>query len=456
MSLHIIILAAGKGTRMHSNLPKVLQPLGGIPLLEHVIVTAQTLNPKKIHVVYGDGGDLVKARLAHLKVNWVLQKKQLGTGHAVQQALPQIPDKAQVLILYGDVPLITAELLENFIVNAPKNGLGLITAEPQDPTGFGRIMRDSLGKVVAIIEQKDANKIQLQIREINTGILVAAAKLLKTYIPKLNQHNAQGEYYLTDIISMAVADVIPVVGLIAAKVAEVLGVNDKIQLASLERYYQNKLAHKLMLQGVTLLDPKRLDVRGKLQVASDVTFDVNVIVEGQVTIGTNVIIGPNVYLKDVVIGDNVIIRANSVIEGATIDANCIVGPFARIRPVTHLKANAHVGNFVEVKNCTLGKKSKANHLTYLGDALVGDEVNIGAGTITCNYDGAKKHQTIIEDGVFVGSDVQFIAPVTVGKNATIGAGSTIVANVPRGKLAIARAKQVLIDGWQRPKKSIKK
>lgn len=456
MGLHIVILAAGKGTRMHSNLPKVLQPLGGIPLLEHVVNAAKELNPKKIHVVYGDSGELVKEKLAHLKVNWIEQKKQLGTGHAVLQVLPYIPDNSQVLILYGDVPLISALLLEELITDAPSKGIGLITAELTDPSGFGRIVRDPFGNLTEIVEHKDATKTELQIKEINTGILIASAKLLKKYLPKLNQHNAQGEYYLTDIISMSTSDNIQVTGLVAFNPEEILGVNDKIQLAHLERYYQNKIAQNFMRQGVTIIDPTRFDVRGNLQIAADVSIDINNIFEGNVSVGSNTTIGPNNYLKNVTIGNNVIIRANCVLEDCIIEDDCIVGPFARIRPTSHLKAGAHVGNFVELKNCILGKKSKANHLTYLGDVIIGNDVNIGAGTITCNYDGANKHRTIIEDGVFVGSDVQFIAPVKIGKNATIGAGSTIVSDVPKGKLAIARAKQVHIDSWQRPKKKSSK
>lgn len=452
MLLHIIILAAGKGTRMRSNLPKVLNPLGGKPLLEHVISAAEELHPKKIHVVYGEGGDLVKEKLAHLKVNWILQKKQLGTGHAVLQALPHIPKNAQVLILYGDVPLITSDLLEDLITDSPKNGIGLITTELADPTGFGRIERDESGKIIAIVEHKDADKHQLLINEINTGIMFLPVAHLKKYLPKLKQHNAQGEFYLTDLILLAVKDKISILGLDAKNPEEVLGINDKVQLAELERYYQNTLAMELMLRGVTIIDPNRFDVRGNLRVGSDVSFDINVIAEGDVTIGSNCTIGPNVVLKNVTIKNNVEIRANSVIEGAVIDNNCIIGPFARIRPNTHIAANAHIGNFVEVKKCKIGKNTKANHLSYLGDAVIGKDVNIGAGTITCNYDGAKKHQTTIEDGVFVGSDVQFIAPVKVGKNATIGAGSTIVANVPKDKLAIARARQVLISGWKKPRK----
>lgn len=452
MQLHIVILAAGKGTRMRSNIPKVLHCLGGKPMLERVINTAQSLQPEKIHVVFGDGGKLVQERLAHLPVNWIEQKEQLGTGHAVLQVLPHIPEEARVLILCGDVPLIATDTLKKFL-DATKNDLGLITVELENPAGFGRILRDDTRNVVGIVEHKDATEKQLQIKEINSGIILAPASLLKKYLPKLNQQNSQGEYYLTDVIKMTAVDKFPVIGFMISHAEEVAGINDKRQLANLERYYQKCIAQDLMLQGVTLMDPARFDVRGEVKFGMDIIVDVNNVFEGKVAIGANTVIGPNNFLKNAQIGNNVEIRANCVIEDAIIEDNCIIGPFARVRPGSHIQTGAHVGNFVEVKNTKLGKNSKANHLTYLGDAVIGDNVNIGAGTITCNYDGANKYQTIIEDGVFVGSDVQLIAPVRIGKNATIGAGSTIAQDVPAEKLTVCRAKnQITFDSWQRPMK----
>lgn len=456
--LDIVILAAGKGTRMYSKLPKILHRLGGMPLLEYVLIAAQQLNPRKIHVVYGAGGDEVRDFCAskNMELELIEQTQQLGTGHAVSQVLPHLQDSAQILILYGDVPLITAATLTAFVNSVPANQLGLITAELPDPTGFGRIIRpvDKSLKcdeyITAIVEQADANAQQLNIKEINTGIMLIPAQVLKKYLPKLSQNNTQNEYYLTDIIALASADGIKIQGFKAVDNFEIFGVNNKAQLAALERHYQQRLAQALLHQGVTLLDPARIDIRGAVTVATDVVIDVNVILEGKVTIGENSIIGPNTSLKNVCIGDNVQIKANCVIEDAVIENNCVIGPFARIRPKTHIKSYAHVGNFVEVKNCTIGMASKANHLTYLGDAIIGADVNIGAGTITCNYDGANKHQTIIEDGVFIGSDTQLVAPVTIGKNATIGAGSTIVSNAPANKLTLSRSKQATLPGWQRP------
>lgn len=452
MSLHIVILAAGKGVRMRSNLPKALQKLGNKPLLEHVIKAAQDLHPEKIHVVYGEGGSLVREALNKYDVNWVNQPKQLGTGHAVMQALPFIEHAAKVLILYCDVPLITIRTLEQLIQEMPSDGINLLTAEFSNPWGLGRIIRDDSGVIKAVIEHKDALPSQLQIKEINSGILVTSSKILRNYLPRLSQHcNVQNEYYLTDVIAMAVNDGLSVNTLIIPNQEEVTGVNNKLQLAELERIYQKNLANNLMLQGLTLIDPARFDLRGDLTHASDVTIDVNAVIEGKVSIDTNTIIGPNNFLKNTQVGKNVIIKANCIIEDAIIADNCIIGPFARIRPGTNLADNAHVGNFVEVKNTKIGKNSKANHLSYLGDTIIGDNVNIGAGTITCNYDGAKKHQTIIEDGVFIGSNAALVAPVKIGENATIGAGSVITEDAPREKLTIARAKQITIKNWERKK-----
>lgn len=451
MTLHIIILAAGKGTRMHSKLPKVMHKLGGKPLLEHVIKTAETLQPEKIHVVYGADGDLIRKHFTQGNINWVEQQQRLGTGHAVMQALPYIEHSSQVLILYGDVPLLTEETLKQLIKNMPENGLGLLSAEFSDPTGFGRIVRDDTSSVTAIIEHKDATLRQQQIKEINTGILVTTTKILRNYLPRLQKSNAQGEYYLTDIIAMLHADNVPIYCLLADNPEEVVGINDQKQLAKLERQYQKKLADNLMSCGLVLMDPERFDVRGDLTVGNDVTIDINVVIEGQVAIGSGTTIGFNNFLKNVRIGENVTIKANCVIEDAVISDNCIVGPFTHLRSHTFLDESVHIGNFVEIKNSKVGKKSKANHLSYLGDSIIGSKVNIGAGTITCNYDGVAKYQTIIEDGVFVGSNTSLVAPVTLGENTVIGAGSVITVNTPRDKLTLARAKQVTVDGWQRKK-----
>jgi bifunctional UDP-N-acetylglucosamine pyrophosphorylase/glucosamine-1-phosphate N-acetyltransferase len=451
MSLHIVILAAGKGTRMRSNLPKVLHKLGGKPLLEHVIKTAQNLHPQKIHVVYGEGGSLVRESLRQYDINWVEQTKQLGTGHAVMQALPFIEHASQVFILCGDVPLIKTATLEQLIRGMPQDGMNLLTAEFRDPSGLGRIMRDDSGAIKAIIEHKDATPAQLKIKEINSGVLVTTSKILRDYLPKLHQHNAQGEYYLTDIIAMLVSDNLPIDSLLITNPEEVTGINDHQQLANSERQYQKNLAAELMLQGLHLADPARFDLRGDLTISSDVTIDVNVVIEGEVSLGANTTIGPNNFLKNTHVGKNVIIKANCVIEAAIIADNCIIGPFARIRPGTRIEAGAHIGNFVEVKNTWLGKNSKANHLSYLGDTIIGENVNIGAGTITCNYDGVNKYKTLIEDGVFIGSNASLVAPVKIGKNATIGAGSVITEDAPAEKLTIARAKQITIENWKRKK-----
>lgn len=449
MSLHVVILAAGKGTRMRSQLPKVLHKLAGKPLLEHVIKNAQGLRPHKIHVVYGNGGDVVREQLRQYEVNWVEQTKQLGTGHAVMQALPFIEHATQVLILYGDAPLITTTTLTQLIQGMPQDGINLLTAKFFDPSGLGRIIRDDAGVVTAIVEHKDALPSQLLIKEINSGIMVTTSKILRNYLPRLRQHNAQGEYYLTDIIAMLVGDRCSVNSLLIENPEEVAGINDRQQLAELERQYQKNMAVELMRQGLTLMDPARFDVRGDLIVANDVVIDVNVVIEGQVSIGVHTTIGQNNFLKNTRIGSNVIIKANCVIENANIADNCVVGPFARIRPGTYLEDGAHVGNFVEIKNTRVGKASKAGHLSYLGDTIIGDNVNIGAGTITCNYDGVNKNQTVIENGVFIGSNTSLVAPVKIGKDATIGAGSVITEDAPAEKLTIARSRQVTISNWKR-------
>ena len=456
MSLHIIILAAGKGTRMQSYLPKVLHKIANLPLLEHVLITAGKLNPAKIHVIYGDHGDLLRQTLAAYQVNWIPQVEQLGTAHAVMQALPFVQDASKILILYGDVPLIQPQTLTQLINQLPPNqGLSLLTANLADPTGLGRIIRNEFGNITAIIEHKDASPAEQQIQEINSGIMATTAQILNDYLAKIQTNNAQNEYYLTDIINMLAIDQRPITSITTTNHAEILGVNNKQQLAELERHHQLTLAKQLMQQGVTLLDPARFDLRGHLTAAQNVTIDINVIIEDQVTIGANTTIQANNCLKNSIIGNNVVIKPNCIIEGAMIADNCVIGPFARIRPGSQLQTGAHVGNFVELKNTTLGKHSKAGHLSYLGDAVIGDQVNIGAGTITCNYDGVNKYATIIEDQAFIGSNTALVAPVTIGKAATIGAGSVITANAAAEKLTLARGKQVTVDNWQRTTKKEK-
>jgi bifunctional UDP-N-acetylglucosamine pyrophosphorylase/glucosamine-1-phosphate N-acetyltransferase len=453
MTLSIIILAAGKGKRMRTDLPKVLHTLAGLTLLERVVQTAQSLDPTTIYVVYGNGGQRVRSDMAHLNVEWIEQTNALGTGHAVTQVLPFLKKNQQVLILYGDVPLISKDTLQGLLNSTPKNALGLITAELNNPTGFGRIIRDKTGCITAIVEQKDATPEEQTIGEINTGIMTTSGAHLHTWLPRLTSNNAQSEYYLTDIVAMAVADGHPVRGVTVESPEEVRGVNNLLELAQLERIYQRQSAEAFMREGVTFLDPTRFDVRGDVTIAPDVTIDVNVILEGTISIGMYTTIGPNTVLRNVKVGENVRIESNCVIENAVLDSGCTVGPFARIRPGTHIGEHARVGNFVEIKNTQLGAGSKAPHLSYLGDAVIGKNVNLGAGTITVNYDGANKHQTTIEDEAFVGCDSQLIAPVTIGEGAYIGAGSTITMNAPSHQLTVARAKQRSIEGWKPKKKS---
>ncbi|MEO8402366.1 MAG: bifunctional UDP-N-acetylglucosamine diphosphorylase/glucosamine-1-phosphate N-acetyltransferase GlmU [Gammaproteobacteria bacterium] len=456
MTLSIVILAAGLGKRMHSAEPKVLHRLAGSSLLEHVVHTAEKLKPQALPIIiYGHQGELVRHRLADLNVSWVLQNQQLGTGHAVQQALPTLPKSGQVLVLYGDVPLITLETLKNLIANTPENSLGIVTAELPDPAGFGRIIRNTKNQITAIIEEKDASEKQRDINEINTGIYLIPAALLHQWLPTLTNTNAQQEFYLTDLISIAVAEKISIVSIQPKHFEEILGVNNRLQLACLERFYQQQIAEKLMLQGVTLRDPHRFDVRGDVSIGQDVVIDINVILEGHVSIGNGCSIGPNTVLRNVVIGENTEIKANSFIDGAEIAESCSIGPFARIRPGTILASKSHIGNFVEIKNSMIGTASKISHLSYIGDSEIGNQVNIGAGTITCNYDGVNKHKTTIGDNVFVGSNTELIAPVTIGEGATIGAGSTITRNAPAHQLTVCRASQRSIDNWQRPKKKEK-
>ncbi len=450
--MEIIILAAGQGTRMRSALPKVLHPLGGAPLLQHVINTARALQADAIHVVYGHGGDRVRTVLSDAPVQWVEQAEQLGTGHAVAQALPAIADDQTVLILYGDVPLISADTLGALAAPAMQGDLGLLTALLDNPFGYGRILRDDTGRVTGIVEEKDASEPQREIREVNTGFLAANADRLKQWVAQLGTGNAQGEYYLTDVIGLAAQAGVAIHTLQPSSLFEVLGVNDRVQLAALERHYQFQQAETLMRAGITVRDPSRIDVRGKLAMGRDSMVDVNVVFEGEVDIGERVRIGPNCFIRDSRIADDVMIHANCVIEEADIGADSRIGPFARLRPDTRLAEQVHVGNFVEIKKSEVARGSKINHLSYVGDTTIGSRVNIGAGTITCNYDGANKHRTIIGDDVFIGSDTQLVAPVTVGDGATIGAGSTITRDAPPGELTLSRGKQETRKGWKRPVK----
>ncbi|PPI85305.1 bifunctional N-acetylglucosamine-1-phosphate uridyltransferase/glucosamine-1-phosphate acetyltransferase [Marinobacter maroccanus] len=450
--LHVVILAAGQGSRMKSALPKVLHPIAGRPMLHHVIETAKQLGAEKIHTVIGHGADKVREATAEASVNWVTQSEQLGTGHAVAQALPDLPDDARVLVLYGDVPLTRHETLDGLVGTLDENTLGLLTVTMDNPQGYGRIVRNVDGEVQSIVEQKDASPEQQQIREVNTGILAVSAKHLKSWLPTLSNSNAQGEYYLTDIIAMAVEQGLRVSVSQPENPFEVQGVNNRLQLAELERWFQGQHADRLMTEGATLADPARVDVRGELSIGNDLWIDVNVVFEGNVSLGSNVSIGPGCVIKDATIADGAEIKAHSVIEGAVIGANAQIGPFARIRPGTELAANTKVGNFVETKKAIVGEGSKINHLSYVGDASLGRNVNVGAGTITCNYDGVNKYRTVLGDGVFVGSNTALVAPVTVAAEATIGAGSTITRDVADHELAVARGRQRNIAGWEKPKK----
>lgn len=451
MSFSAVILAAGKGTRMYSDLPKVLHRLAGKPMVKHVIDTCVSLGAENIHLVYGHGGDTMNAALSQEPVNWVLQADQLGTGHAVNQAAHAFDDNEQILVLYGDVPLISEETIRNLLEAQPDGGIALLTVNLENPTGYGRIVRRN-GPVVAIVEDKDASQDQKYIKEINTGVMVATGGDLRRWLLELKNENAQGEYYLTDIIAIAHNEGRAVEAVHPQSTIEVEGVNNRIQLARLERAFQAAQAEKLLESGVFLHDPSRFDLRGDLQFGTDVEIDINVLIEGSVTLGDNVVIGAGCVLKDCEIDDNTVVRPYSVIEGACIGENCTVGPFSRLRQGSELLSDSHVGNFVEIKNTRLGKGSKANHLTYLGDAQVGERVNIGAGTITCNYDGANKHQTVIEDDVFIGSNAQLVAPLIIKKGSTIGAGTTLTRSVDEQTLVITRAKPRIVAGWTRPKK----
>ncbi|MCZ6761755.1 MAG: bifunctional UDP-N-acetylglucosamine diphosphorylase/glucosamine-1-phosphate N-acetyltransferase GlmU [Gammaproteobacteria bacterium] len=452
MPVDIVILAAGQGTRMKSELPKVLQPLAGRPLLEHVLERSGDLGAEAIHVVYGYGGHQVPQALADWPVNWILQEQQLGTGHAVTQAMPGIADNSLVLILYGDVPLISEATLTELLEKADSGSLALLSVMLADPTGYGRIIRNDQGQVRKIVEQEEANETELTVCEVNTGILACPARHLRNWLEKLGNDNSQGEYYLTDVIAMAVADRYPVDILIAKREIEVMGVNDKQQLAELESANRAEKTAGLMSNGVTLLDPARVDVRGKLSCGRDVVIDINAIFEGDVELGDGVSIGPNVIIRNSKLGAGCKVHANTVIEDAEIGESCELGPFARVRPGTVLEASAKLGNFVEVKKSHIGKGSKVNHLSYIGDTEIGERVNVGAGTITCNYDGANKFKTIIEDDVFIGSGVELVAPLTLEKGATIGAGSTICQSAPANELTVARSRQTIVKGWKSPRK----
>jgi bifunctional UDP-N-acetylglucosamine pyrophosphorylase/glucosamine-1-phosphate N-acetyltransferase len=454
MGLCIIVLAAGQGTRMYSDKPKVLHTLAGKSLLEHVYQTAMALNHRDIYIVYGFGGEQVPDALQDFQVNWVKQEEQLGTGHAVKQVLPDVPDVDHVLILYGDVPLITEESLKTLVAAAADSGFSLLTTYLEDPHGYGRIIRDDNDNIIAIVEEKDASDDQKRICEINTGFMVVKADVLKRWVNALGNDNKQNEYYLTDIVAKAVADKVQIMPILAESSIEVKGINNRAQLAEAERYFQFIQAHHLMQRGVGLSDPARFDLRGELEIGRDNEIDINVVIEGRVKLGNNVTIGANCYLRDTIIADNVTVLPNTMIDNAVIGASCKIGPFARIRPDTTLGEDVHIGNFVELKKTDIGNGSKVNHLTYLGDTHVGSDTNIGAGTITCNYDGANKHQTIIGNDVFVGSDVQLIAPIKVHDGATIAAGTTVTKDVTENSLAISRPEQRALKNWKRPKKKL--
>ncbi|MBC3883795.1 bifunctional UDP-N-acetylglucosamine diphosphorylase/glucosamine-1-phosphate N-acetyltransferase GlmU [Undibacterium griseum] len=449
--MNVVILAAGMGKRMQSSLPKVLHPLAGKALLQHVIDTARSLQAHSICVIYGHGGDQVLSAVAAEDLKFARQEPQLGTGHAVAQAIPVLDDAVPTLVLYGDVPLTTTASLQRLMDAAGRDKLAILTAVMDDPTGLGRIVRDN-GQIVRIVEQKDASEAEREIREINTGIMIVPTPQLKQWLGQLSNNNAQGEYYLTDIVASAVAAGVPVVSAQPGAIWETLGVNSKVQLAELERIHQGNIARQLLEQGVTLMDPARIDVRGKLVCGRDVTIDVGCVFEGTVTLADGVSIGAHSVLRNAHIDAGASIKPFCHIEDATVGAQAQIGPYARLRPGTTLAEDVHIGNFVEVKNSQIAAHSKANHLAYIGDATVGSRVNIGAGTITCNYDGANKFRTVIEDDAFIGSDTQLVAPVRVGKGATLGAGTTLTKDAPEGKLTVSRARQVTIDNWQRPVK----
>ena len=450
-ALHIVILAAGEGTRMKSSLPKVLQPLGGRPMLSHLLDTAQELDPEQIHVVIGSGAEQVEQACGDYGVNWVLQNERRGTGHAVIQVMPDIPDDAEVLVLLGDHPLIPAALLSAMIASRT-SPLSLLTMDLDDPHGYGRILRDPGGNIIGVVEDHDAMPEQRNIREVNTGIILADAAKLRLWLGRLDCDNSKQEYYLPGIFPMARAENGEIQGVIAPDERDLQGANDRRQMAELEKRFRQRMARKLMEGGVQIIDPDRVDIRGRVDAGTDVCLDINVVLEGDNRLGDGVSIGPGCVLKDCELAAGTLVHAHSVLEGVTSTGACNIGPFARLRPGTVLAAGCRVGNFVEAKNVQLGEGSKASHLSYLGDSVIGGNVNVGAGTITCNYDGANKHQTVIEDDVFIGSDTQLVAPVTIGRGATIGAGSTVTKNAPADSLTVSRSRQTTIAGWKRPRK----
>ncbi|MDP0561933.1 MAG: bifunctional UDP-N-acetylglucosamine diphosphorylase/glucosamine-1-phosphate N-acetyltransferase GlmU [Candidatus Endonucleobacter sp. (ex Gigantidas childressi)] len=456
MRTDIVILAAGKGSRMKSSLPKVLHTIAGKPMLEHVIMTASASQGKEslgdIHVVLGHGSDQILNALSVYGVNWVQQHEQLGTGHAVKQTLPSIKNANVVLVIYGDIPLIKAETLISLVKASRGENLALLTAILADPSGYGRIDKDAKGHIQTIIEHKDANSKQLAINEVNTGVMAIPGKHIEGWLNNLNNNNTQREFYLTDIVAMAVKENVKVHCVQPTKLVEILGVNNRLQLSNLERSYQQQKAQEMMLAGVTIMDPQRIDFRGAITVGRDVVLDVNVVLEGDVILGDNIVVEANCIIRNSRIADGVIIKANSIIEDTEILKNCTVGPFARLRPGTELDDGVTIGNFVEIKKSRIGRNSKINHLTYVGDAEIGVGVNVGAGTVTCNYDGANKHKTVIGDGAFIGTNSSLVAPVTIGKGATTAAGSTITRTVLDDELGVARGRQRNISDWHRPKK----
>ncbi|MBP7628229.1 MAG: UDP-N-acetylglucosamine pyrophosphorylase / diamine N-acetyltransferase [Pseudomonadota bacterium] len=453
--MEVIVLAAGQGKRMRSVLPKVLQPLAAKPMLGHVLDTARALEARRIVVVYGHGGEVVREALDAPDLAWARQDPPQGTGHAVQQAMPLVEDGDTALILYGDVPLIGVPTLQRLMAAAGDRQMALLTVHMADPTGYGRILRDAAGQVTRIVEEKDATPDERRVTEVNTGILAAPVERLRHWLANLKNDNAQGEYYLTDIIAMAVAEGIQVITTQPDAFEETLGVNNKTQLAELERIHQRNIARGLTDAGVTVIDPARLDVRGQLICGRDVEIDINCVFEGRVELGDGVRIGPNCVIRNATLGAGTKVAAFSQIEDTVMGEACVIGPYARTRPGTVLGADVHLGNFVEVKNSNISDHSKANHLAYVGDADIGKRVNVGAGTITCNYDGANKFRTIIEDDVFIGSDTQLVAPVRVGRGATLGAGTTLSKDAPAEQLTVSRAKQVSVEGWKRPVKAKK-
>lgn len=452
MNIDVVVLAAGQGTRMKSNKPKVLHGIAGKPMLQHVIDASKALDNSKCHLIVGHGSEQVKSVINEGNLIWVQQTEQLGTGHAVQQALPGLSDESTTLILYGDVPLIKTDTLQRLLEIAQRGVVALLTVNLDDPTGYGRIVRSADGNVTAIVEHKDARPEQHKINEINTGILALPTALLKRWLPQLSNDNAQGEYYLTDIIGMASQDGVNIDTAQPEDAEEVQGVNNRLQLAELERYYQFQQAKYLMTEGATLADPNRVDVRGDINIGRDIEIDINVVFEGHIVLGDNVSIGPNCVIKNTKIAAGTVIHANSHIDGAVIESQCNIGPYARLRPGTKMAEGAKIGNFVETKKSYIGLGSKVNHLSYIGDAEIGKNVNVGAGTITCNYDGVNKFKTELGDGVFIGSNSSLVAPVNIQAGATVGAGSTITNDISSGQLAVGRGKQRNIDNWQRPLK----